>query len=290
VKKFIIILSVLLCFSSCAQNMKQEDTDSLDIVCSVFPAYDWIRALTENTNANITLIPSNGTDIHSYQPTVSDIIKIKECDLFVYSGTEEKSWFNDIEVKNFVDISETDSHGHRDEHSFLSLSVAAKKVTLISKKLAEISPENEKQYNLNMSSYKEKLQALDEEFRKMTKEAKRDTVLVADRFPFKAMFDDYKINYFAAFEGCSAESEVSFETITTLARNADKLNLKCVLTTEIPDIRIAEAVISNTKSKNLEIFELNSMQAVKEKDISSGITYIDIMKKNLEVLREALNL
>ena len=134
-----------------------------------------------------------------------------------------------------------------------------------------------------------KLNELDSEYQKTVSEASLSTVLFGDRFPFRYLTDDYSLKYYAAFAGCSAETEASFETISFLSGKVDELGLKAVLTIEGTDHRIAETIVNNTKTKDQKILVLDSMQSVTSKDADEGTSYISIMEKNLSVLKEALN-
>ena len=139
------------------------------------------------------------------------------------------------------------------------------------------------------SAYIEELSALDSEYRETVDRATRKTVLFGDRFPFRYLTEDYGLSYFAAFEGCSAETEASFETISSLAHTVDELGLPCVLTTENAEKGIAETIIQNTAAKNQKILILDSLQSVTLDDAEEGVTYLSVMEQNLFVLKEALN-
>lgn len=155
--------------------------------------------------------------------------------------------------------------------------------------LTEMDPENKDIYQSNAEAYQKKLANLDAEYQNTVENAKQNTLLFADRFPFRYLTDDYGLNYYAAFSGCSAESEASFKTITFLARKIDELGLNSVFTIEKSDDRIAQTVIENTKTKDQNILVLNSMQSITAQEIADGTTYLSVMKENLKVLKEALN-
>ena len=137
--------------------------------------------------------------------------------------------------------------------------------------------------------YVSSLKKLDEEYENTVKNAKNKTLLFGDRFPFRYLTDDYSIDYYAAFVGCSAETEASFETVSFLAKKIDELNLKYIITLEGSDKKLAKTIIENTKSKNQKIITMNSMQSIALKDIDSSTTYLGIMQNNLDVLKQALN-
>jgi zinc transport system substrate-binding protein len=172
-----------------------------------------------------------------------------------------------------------------DEHVWLSLNNASIFVDAIEEALAAVDSANSDAYKANADSYKSELSALNNQYEEVVSSASGDTVLFGDRFPFRYMVDDYGLNYYAAFVGCSAETEASFETITFLAGKVDELGLKSVLTIENSDNKIAETIIENTADKDAKILALDSMQSTTSTDAS----YLDIMKSNLDVLREALD-
>ncbi len=175
-----------------------------------------------------------------------------------------------------------------DEHVWLSLKNASVLVQSISDALGKIDPDNADKYSSNASAYNEKLDELDSKYQAAISDAPVNTVLFGDRFPFRYLTDDYGLDYYAAFVGCSAETEASFETITFLAKKLDELGLKAVLTIEGSDHRIAETIIQNTNEKNQQILTMDSMQSTTSKDVAGGSTYLSIMEKNLSVLTEAL--
>lgn len=176
-----------------------------------------------------------------------------------------------------------------DEHVWLSLKNAQVLTGAIADALAQVDPENKATYEANAATYTEELANLDKEYQTMVDGAKRDTVLFGDRFPFRYLVDDYGLSYYAAFAGCSAESEASFETISFLAKKVDELNLPCVLTIEGKEHKIAETIVDNTLEKNQKILTMDSMQATTSDDVKNGTTYLSVMDKNLDVLTEALN-
>ncbi len=285
-KKTICVIIAMFMLSSCSNYDITDNSGKLNVVCTVFPAYDWIREITADTDINLYLIPSNGTDIHSYQPTAEDIIKITGCDLFVYSEGHEKGWYEDLNIKEKFNMSVFENH---DEHVWLSLKCAEELTEKLAEKLSNLKPENKETYIKNCEAYVEKISALNDKYKVAVAGSKRKEIIVADRFPFIHMTDEYGIEAYAAFSGCSAESEISFETIAFLSEKLNELKLSSVITTEDSDNKIAQAVISNSDNKNIKILSIDSMQSVTEKELSKGINYLDIMNSNLSVLKEALN-
>lgn len=181
------------------------------------------------------------------------------------------------------------SHGHEsDEHVWLSLKNAEILATCIQKELATLDSENASTYAANLEDYTTKLTQLDNEYKSVVDNASNKTLLFGDRFPFRYLVDDYNISYFAAFSGCSAESEASFETVAFLSNKTDELNLKNIMVIENSDQSIAKTIIDNTSNKDQKILVMDSIQSVTSQSISSGDTYLSIMERNLEVLKEAL--
>jgi len=303
-----------------APSASQSGIKPLKIVTTIFPEYDWVREILGDNadHAEVTMLLDNGVDLHSYQPTADDIIKISDCDLFIYVGGESDGWVEDalkeatnkeMQVINLLDVlgeqvkeeevvegmeaeeeeSEDENEPEYDEHVWLSLKNAETLCNAISDALEEIDPANKDAYATNAASYLEKLAALDGEYQTVVDNAARKTVLFGDRFPFRYLVDDYGLSYYAAFAGCSAETEASFETISFLAQKVDELKLPCVLTIEGAKHKIAETIVQNTAEKNQSILTLDSMQSTTSTDVANGTTYLSVMESNLDVLKQALN-
>ena len=311
--------------SGCVPQDDSAASNKLNIVTTIFPAYDWVREILgdETDRAEITTLLDSGVDLHSYQPTVDDIVKISDCDLFLYVGGESDGWVDDAlknapnkerKVIRLLDVlgdsakaeetvegmqeeehdHEEEEHGHEeeaeyDEHIWLSLKNAQKLVAAISEALQETDPARKDTYAANAAAYVEKLSALDGEYRAAVDSGKYKTLLFGDRFPFRYLADDYGLDYYAAFPGCSAETEASFETVSFLAGKMDALGLPCVLTIEGTQHKIAETIVQNTAQKNQQILTMDSMQATTSDDVKAGTTYLSVMENNLNVLNEALN-
>lgn len=175
-----------------------------------------------------------------------------------------------------------------DEHVWLSLRNARELCETIAEDLKSLDSAHASVYDANLKKYEGELDALDQQYQQAVNAAGNKTLLFGDRFPFRYLVDDYGIKYYAAFVGCSAETEASFETVSFLAKKMDELGLKHVMTIEGPDKKIAATVIENTKDKNQDVLALNSMQSVTTKDIEGGETYLGVMQQNLEVLKKAL--
>lgn len=305
-------------------NTVTDNKDKLSIVCTIFPEYDWVKQIvgSHTDEIDITMLLDNGVDLHSYQPTVDDMVKISNCDMFIYVGGESDAWVKDalkeaknkdMVVVNLLDVlgdtvkeeeikEGMENHEHDegevheegeeheyDEHVWLSLKNAEILCNFISEKLCELDVKNAEDYKANVRDYVNKLATLDDEYTQTVNSSKYKTVLFGDRFPFRYMVEDYNLDYYAAFVGCSAETEASFETIVFLANKIDELGLPCVITIEGSNHKITETIIQNTKDKNQKILTMDSMQATTLKDVEAGTTYLSIMTENLVVLKEALN-
>ena len=314
-KKVLSALLVLaLMMTSLFSGAALAEEKKLSIVTTIFPIYDWVRQIVgDNDNAEISMLLDNGTDLHSYQPSAPDIMKVANADLFIYVGGESDEWVEDVlesaQNPNLVainlveamgdaikmeEIVEGMEHEHEheeetDEHVWLSLRNAGKLVQVIADSLAEIDAANARTYLANSAAYLEKLAALDAEYQKAVDSASIKTLLFGDRFPFRYLVDDYGLNYYAAFSGCSAESEASFQTIVFLAQKVDELGLHAVMTLENPLSRIAETVVSTSQAKDAKILSMDSMQSTTSNDVEAGVTYLSVMESNLQILKDALN-
>ena len=207
----------------------------------------------------------------------------------------EKSWPTffpaDMTGEDLCEHMEGHGHDHgeeKDEHVWLSLKNAKTLVGAIADALQELDPDNKDTYAANASAYIEKLSALDGAYQSAVDSAARKTVLFGDRFPFRYLVDDYGLSYYAAFAGCPAESEASFETVSFLAKKVDELKLPCVLTIEGKNHKIAETIVENTAEKNQKVLTMDSMQSTTSEDVANGTTYLSAMEQNLSVLKEAL--
>lgn len=311
-KKFISVILIcifsLLTLCSC-KSVAPSDTDGLSIICTTFPQYDYLKNIIGN-DKNLTLLVDNGGDLHSYEPTAQDIIRISSADLFIYVGGNSDNWVEatlksannpDLKTVALTEIVETykeeyvagmehehhnAEHAAVDEHVWLSLRNAATITQVLCDAVCEIDKENEQLYKANTAEYISQLNALDIEYEAVISNAKRNTLVFADRFPFRYLIEDYSLEYYAAFAGCSSESEASFQTMAFLIDKTKELGIPVVLTIDGSDGSIAKTVCEETGAKSAE---LDSCQSVSSEDIQNGTSYINIMKSNLEILREALN-
>ena len=320
-KKFTaLLLTFVLFLSLCPVSGLAEEAGKIRVVTTIFPIYDWVREIAGDTgNTEITLLLDSGVDLHSFQPSAQDILKVATCDLFIYVGGESDEWAEDAlaeavnpdmvvislvealgenaKAEEIVEGMEAEEEGEEgeeeepeiDEHVWLSLRNAQVFTSAIADALAQKDPANADSYRANAEAYGAKLAALDAAYAEAVDSAAHKTLLFGDRFPFRYLTDDYGLTYYAAFVGCSAETEASFETVIFLAKKTDELQLPAVLTIEGKDHRIAETIIGSTADKNRKLLTLDSMQGTTANDIAQGATYLKIMEDNLAVLKEALN-
>lgn len=313
-KVIIYILSVMLIaafFTSCNTNQSNTDIDEnkITVVTTVFPVYDWTRNVAGD-RCNIIYLDESGTDMHSFEPTANDILTISKADVFIHIGGVSDKWVDgalsatgnkDIRVLSLIDVTgvleeetvdgmQIHEHEHDvteyDEHIWLSLKKAVIATNEICTVLSQADKENSSYYKTNAESYTNKLLELDKKYTDCVNNAERKTLLFADRFPFRYLTEDYGIEYFAAFPGCSAESEASFDTLASLIEKTKNLSLPVILTIENSTADIAETISKQTGAK---ILTLNSCQSVTASDIESGLTYLSAMENNLKTISEALN-
>ena len=313
----LVICALCLSLTACGGGYERADDGKITIVAAIFPEYDWLRNLTAGSeNVELKLLIDKGVDLHSYQPDVNDIVTISDCDVFVYTGGAGDVWVEDViatamnpaliavdlmelleqhrdlcELGHIHDHADGDeAHEHTaDEHIWLSLVNAGYLCEELTELLCELDWDNEALYRGNLADYSEQIRALDEMYYTVLSETSHETILFADRFPFAYLMEDYGLHYHAAYEGCSAETEVSFDTFARLSDTLHGLNLPGVVVIDDSDHRIADTVIAASGDKSREIYTLQTMQAVSRRDIKNGITYLEIMEENLSVLARALN-
>ena len=316
-----LVLTSLLVGCGSTESKKAD----VKVVTTIFPIYDWVREIAQDdADINLDLLLDNGVDLHSYQPSAKDIVDISDCDIFIYVGGESDKWVDDtlkqannknMTVLNLMDIlgdkakeeevkegmqADEDDHEkgeeHKegeeeheyDEHVWLSLKNSSLIVDKIAEALKKADTQHADAFQTNADAYKNKLNELDKQYQDAVDKASVKTLLFGDRFPFRYLTDDYKLDYYAAFVGCSAETEASFETITFLAGKADELQLKAIMQIETSDGSIAKTVRDNTKTKDQTILTLDSLQSVTSERAKNGETYLSIMTANLDILKEAL--
>ncbi len=303
---FLLVLSIILT-SGCSNNIKEE-TDKLNIVATIFPQFDFARALAGD-KADVTMLLPPGAESHSFEPTVSDIIAINNCDIFIYTGGESDSWIDSlletstnkdmtvISLIKCVDIHESDnSHDHKHTHnhnySHIDEHVWTSPVNTISiceeicRNLRKKDPDNADFYTKNFENYKEDLLNLDTEFREITANSKHKTFIFADRFPLKYFAEEYSLHHYAAFSGCSEDTEPSAHTVAELTDKVKETNISVIFKIELSSDSIAKTICKETGAELLTFYSCHN---ISKDDFEKGETYLSLMQKNTESLKKALN-
>ena len=310
------IISVILCMAavlavccSCRKTETKKDDGKLNVVTTIFPPYDFAKnAGGEYVNVSMLLKP--GMESHSYDPTPQDIIKIQECDLFIYTGGESDEWVKDIlessdkkpkQVLAMMDIADTveeetvegmekeedDSDEiEYDEHVWTSPKNAINITASITNALCQLDENHQASFNKNMMAYRRELLQLDNSFREVADNAKRKTIVFGDRFPFRYLADEYDLKYYAAFPGCSAETEPSPSTVSFLIDKVREEKIPVVFSIEFSNGKVADTICESTGAKKLT---LHSCHNVTQDEFDSGISYLSLMQKNVQALKEALD-
>jgi zinc transport system substrate-binding protein len=312
----VLALILVICvFASCTKEPSKETgkNEKLKIITTIFPPFDFARNITLD-KADVTMLLPLGSESHSFEPTTQDIVAIQNSDIFICIGGESEKWVEKVmdsldtekvKVISLLDLvdakeeeivegmeaeEEEEEEGgaviEYDEHVWTS-PVNAKAITeALSEAICEKDADNAEFYKENTSAYVEKLEKLDSDYRDMISNAKRDRIVVADRFPFRYLCDEYGIKYSAAFAGCSASTDPSANTVKYLINKVNKEKISVIFYIEFSQETVANTVLQSTDAKALE---LHSCHNISQEDFDNGVGYVEIMNNNLEALREALN-
>ncbi len=303
-----LILCLCIILSGCAaREAEAKDSSKLQIVCTNFPAYDFAREIAGD-RAQIKLLIKPGAEVHSYEPAPKDIVAIQESDLFICNGGESETWVESlvdgsINVLRMMDCVETvtesgegiyaagDDHDNEeeeeelDEHVWTTPGNAAKICYDLCDKLVEADSENANEYMLNYEVYNAKLMELDIEIRTTVLNGVRDTLIFADRFPMRYFTREYGLKYYAAYPGCASQTEPSAKTVAFLIDHVREENIPAVLYMEFSNEKMADVICEDTGCKKLPFYSAHSVTA---RQFEDGITYLDLMRMNIETLKEAL--
>ena len=314
--KIILLLAMtMLLFVSCAKDAKPDD-GRLSVVTTNFALYDFARSVCGDEADVIMLLPV-GTDSHDFEATLGDIDKIASSDLFIHTGGESEDWVDDVfetldsmgmtvnsicaadEVETYTEkelegMQEEDEHGHEhnheeesiDEHVWTSIPNAVKIIEKIRDEVVKLAPDIADDAEKNSESYISVLNSIDSEITECVSGAKRNILVFADRFPFRYFAERYSLECYAAFSGCTSNTEPTLATINFLIDKVREKNIPDVLTTELSDRKCAEAVAGET---GCGILQLDSAHNVTKEEFDRGVTYADLMRENLEVLKIVLN-
>ena len=323
-KKFALLLLsvlILLPFTSCAKNDSEEYT--LKIVTTIFPQYDFARNIAEGADGvSVSMLLPPGSESHDFAPSAADLLAISEADIVICVGGETDAWIDDAVVSsksnaavlrltdmiplfeendgNVIEAGHAHSHSHEghshgngdggehgglDEHVWTSPSNAAVITREICAEMARLSPENRELFNKNAEAYCEKLDEISAEMKSISENAQHNTLVFADRFPFRYLTEELSLNSVAAFSGCSSDSEPALSTIYQLTEKVRELKVPVILTAEFSGGETARIIAEETGCR---VLTLHSCHNVSKEDFNSGRGYLDLMGENVEVLREAL--
>ena len=319
-KIFALMLAMLLALSvlaACAPKAAETTSDDgISIVTTIFPAYDFARQITAGTNATITMLLQPGEEVHSFDPTSQDIIRIQNADLFAYVGGENDVWVDSVlsgldqsvhtyKMMDYVTLYEeelvegmqpeaeeatADSAGAADkewdEHVWTAPVNAISIVKAMTAELTTIDPANATTYQTNADAYVKQLEALDQSFWDVVNTAAHKTVVFADRFPVRYFVEEFGLNYYAAFPGCSADTEASAATIASLINHVKAENIPVVFYIEMSNQQMANTVSEETGAKTMLFHTCHN---VTKTEFESGATYLSLMQNNVAALKAALN-
>ncbi|MBE6753693.1 MAG: zinc ABC transporter substrate-binding protein [Ruminococcaceae bacterium] len=310
------VLAALLCLSLCAcagGAGSGDGNERLTVVTTIFPSYDFARQIGGD-RADVTLLLPPDTEAHGFELTLQDIAAVQQCDLFICTGGESEQWAEELmpmlaeyntELLVLTDLTDTleeelvegmeaaeEDHDHdhgeaeADEHVWTSPRRAAVITEAICERMCTADPDNEAYYRSNADAYIAQLNALDERLQDISANAARNTLIFAERFPFRYLAEDYGFEYYAAFAGCSSATEPSLSTIAFLTDKVESENIPVVFYIEFSDGKVADTICQATGAKKLQ---LHSCHNLTKEEAESGETYLSLMERNAEYLREALN-
>jgi zinc transport system substrate-binding protein len=311
-KKLIYFLSFvfisLLILSGCTS---KKETVKYTIISTSFPGYDFARAITKDSkDFEVKMLLKPGAEMHSYEPTPQDIINISNADIFIYVGGDSDNWIEDvlkdintdktkiIKLMDLVDVveeehvegmeehEEEEEEVEYDEHVWTSPINAITIINKLKEEIIKVDNDNKSLYEDNSNNYTNELSNIDNEIRSLVKNAKRKEIIFGDRFPIRYFVEEYGLSYYAAFPGCSEQTEASAKTITFLINKVKKDNIPVIFHIELSNGNIAKTIAEETGTK---VLEFKTAHNISQDDFDAGITYVDIMKSNIEVLKEAIN-
>ncbi len=307
-KKYILIMIILstVLLSGCTK----VEEKNLNIVAVNFPSYDFARAITKNSkDVKLEMLVNPGEEVHTFEPTPKDIIGIQKSDIFIYTGGESDNWVEDIikdidknktiiiklmdlvelkeeETTEGMEIEEEHEEEEYDEHVWTSLKNSTKIIKQIEEIIEKKDSKNKNLYISNTDKYLSEINQVDQNITEIVNSSKRKELIFGDRFPLRYFTDDYNLKYYAAFPGCAEETEASAKTLKYLIDKVKEDNIPVVFKIEASNGLVANQIAEETKTK---VLEFNSAHNISKKEFDSGTTYVDIMKQNAKVLKEALN-
>jgi len=307
------VIIILAALSACGKKEAQTITENgkKNVVATIFPEYDFLRQIAGD-HINLTMLLTPGAESHSFEPTPQDILNVQNSDMFVYVGGDSDAWVSSIldsmdqstmdivtlmslvklveeETIDGMEAEEVEGDAvepEMDEHVWTSPKNVILIVQKLSDELCSVDPDNAEDYKKNTEVYIKKLEDLDHEFQEVVDHSARKEIVVGDRFPFRYFVDDYGLTYYAAFPGCSTDTEPSASTIAFLIDKIKVDNIPVVFHIELSNEQMCDSICFSTGAKK-EL--LNAVHNVSKDDFKAGVTYLDLMEHNVEVLKEALN-
>ena len=317
----VLAIALILGISIFAITNLSSKQKAASILATNFVGYDFARAVIGD-ESEVSMLLKPGVEMHSYEPTPEDILNIKKADLFIYVGGESDEWVKDLLKDNEIPEAKTlrlmdlveakeeelsegmEEHEHKhgydhehenkfgsgneveyDEHIWTSPANAIKLVSGIKDRLAQIHPENASAYTKNADAYIAHLSSIDQQIREVVRASNKKELIFGDRFPFRYFVDEYGLDYYAAFPGCSEQTEASSQTIAFLINKAKTSNVNTILKIELTSDKLAKSIADEVGAS---VMVLNAVHNISSDDFENGVTYADVMERNIEVLREAL--
>ena len=293
-----LLLLCLLLLSGCQSPEKAPETDQISIVASLFPQYDFAKAIAGD-RASVTLLLPPGAESHSYEPKPADVIAINNSDLFIYTGENLEGWADSmlkglegnpavLDLSAGITLHEHEGHEHHgaDPHIFTSPRYAVKMAQDIEDKLCEIDPEHAAEYRSRGEAYRKELLALDGEFRQAVEKGARKKLIFGGRFAFLYFVEEYGLDYEAAYDSCSSETEPSAAKLAQIMETVTNEKIPVVYYEELSDPKTARLICEETGAKPLL---LHSCHNVSKEELAKGVTYLSLMRENLANLKEGLS-
>ena len=290
-------------FAFCSCGEVERSTGKISVVTTIFPYYDFARSVSKDT-CDVDMLLKPGSDVHSFEPTPSDILKIRNADLFIYNGGESDEWVDSIleslgdtdkpvvmKMTDYVKpLTEMDADHHaedeEDEHIWTSLDNAKTLVSKISDEVSKLDQKHKKVYNKNSSDYIEKISKVQSEIENTVNSSESKKIVVGDRFPLLYFATEFSLDWECAFPGCSTETEPSLDRLSKLTDTIEKDKIKTILKLEMSENKVADTLADETNTKVRTFY---SAESVSKEDFANNITYVDLMERNNNALKEALS-
>ena len=298
-KIFSIFLLFVVTFAFCSCGEVERSTGKISVVTTIFPYYDFARSVSKGT-CDVDMLLKPGSDVHSFEPTPSDILKIRNADLFIYNGGESDEWVDSIleslgdtdkpvvmKMTDYVKpLTEMDAEDEEDEHIWTSLDNAKTLVSKISDEVSKLDQKNKSVYTKNSLDYIEKISKVQSEIENTVNSSKSKKIVVGDRFPLLYFATEFSLDWECAFPGCSTETEPSLDRLSKLTDTIEKDKIKTILKLEMSENKVADTLADETNTK-VRIFY--SAESVSKEDFVNNVTYVDLMERNNNALKEALS-